>query len=49
MNDAASLPDITLQQSGFLDNSQAWTCAFKNNMATPVTVKATAVCLMPAS
>ncbi len=39
--------DLTLQQSGASDNLQSWTCWFKNNSLSPVTVKATAICLMP--
>ena len=47
-NETFSLPDLTLQQSGFYrDDAQGWSCSFKNNSATPVTVKATAICLMP--
>jgi hypothetical protein len=42
--------DVTLQQSGFYDASEfgGWTCRFRNNEATPVTIKATVVCLKPA-
>jgi hypothetical protein len=45
------LADLTLQQSGFIRNDeQGWNCAFRNNnMTTSVTIKATAICLMPAS
>jgi hypothetical protein len=47
-NDTSSGPDVTLQQSGvYTDNEQGWDCFFKNNSASPVTVKATAICLMP--
>jgi hypothetical protein len=47
-NNASSLPDLTLQQSGsYDDNQQGWECSFKNNSAVPVTIKATAICLMP--
>lgn len=46
------LRDVTLQQSGFFDASdqgvQSWQCRFKNNEATPVTVKASVICLKPA-
>lgn len=49
-NNASSLPDLTLQQSGFVsDDSQGWSCYFKNNSAVPVTIKVTAICLMPGS
>ncbi|MGN6108361.1 MAG: hypothetical protein ACTHU0_24860 [Kofleriaceae bacterium] len=41
--------DVTLQQSGFYDNTPAgWGCFFKNNESTPVTIKASVVCLRPA-
>lgn len=47
-NDTSSGPDLTLQQSGFYDNvGQGWNCVFKNNSAAPVTIKVTAICLMP--
>jgi hypothetical protein len=41
--------DLTLQQSGDVVGafSQGWICWFKNNSGAPVTVKATAICLMP--
>lgn len=39
--------DLTLQQSGTDGNGQAWACWFKNNSASPVTIKVTAICLMP--
>jgi hypothetical protein len=39
--------DLTLQQSGAGDNLQSWTCWFKNNSLSPVTIKVTAICLMP--
>jgi hypothetical protein len=49
-NSTSSGPDLTLQQSGFIrDDQQGWDCFFKNNSASPVTVKVTAICLMPAS
>ncbi len=44
---ASSGPDLTLQQSGVDDNLQHWNCWFKNNSASPVTIKVTAICLMP--
>ena len=40
--------DVTLRQSGFYGTEQGWNCEFRNNEATPVTVKASVVCLMPA-
>jgi hypothetical protein len=47
-NNAPSGPDLTLQQAGsYDDTSQGWNCFFKNNSAVPVTIKATAICLMP--
>ena len=47
-NNAPSAPDLTLEQSGsYDDTSQGWSCSFKNNSAVPVTIKATAICLMP--
>ena len=39
--------DLTLQQSGTSDASQGWNCWFKNNSGAPLTVKVTAICLMP--
>ncbi len=39
--------DLTLQQSGTDGNGQGWGCWFKNNSASPVTIKVTAICLMP--
>lgn len=47
-NETSSGPDLTLQQSGFYgDDAQGWNCFFKNNSASPVTIKVTAICLMP--
>lgn len=42
--------DLTLEQSGFHEPETAsgWMCFFKNNENMPVTVKATARCLVPA-
>lgn len=49
-NNDSSVPDLTLQQSGSRsDDSQGWSCSFKNNSAVPVTIKVTAICLMPAT
>ena len=46
----ADLPDITLRQAGFVsDTGLLWTCSFKNNTTVPVQIKATVVCLKPAS
>lgn len=39
--------DVTLQQSGFYDVTREWVCFFRNNEATPVTIKASAICLLP--
>lgn len=39
--------DLTLQQSGSSDAGQNWICWFKNNSGAPLTVKVTAICLMP--
>ncbi len=39
--------DLTLQQSGTEGDAQSWYCWFKNNSASPVTIKVTAICLMP--
>lgn len=48
--DINPLRDITLEQSGFYSGDQrGWNCFFKNNEATPVTIKASVVCLIPAS
>jgi hypothetical protein len=47
--DGIQVLNVTLQQSGFYTTEQAWTCQFKNNEATPVTIKASAICLMPGS
>ena len=45
--------DLVLLASGFFDDPPAiptgWTCLYKNNGATPVNVKATAICLKPGS
>jgi len=47
-NVTSSAPDLTLQQSGFYrDDSQGWGCTFKNNSASPVTIKVSAICLVP--
>lgn len=42
--------DVTLEQSGFYeaDTANGWNCWFKNNENMPVTIKATARCLVPA-
>jgi hypothetical protein len=41
--------DVTLEQAGFFEpnDTLGWNCFFKNNEATPVTIKASVVCLMP--
>jgi hypothetical protein len=43
--------NVTLEQSGFFyeNDLRGWSCFFKNKEATPVTIKVTLVCLMPAS
>lgn len=46
-NQDASGVDLTLQQFGTHDAGQGWSCYFKNNSGTPLTIKATAICLMP--
>lgn len=40
--------NVTLEQSGFYESGNGWHCEFKNNENTPVTIKATARCLVPA-
>lgn len=47
---ATSTPvrDVTLEQAGFFGSENAWYCAFKNNEALEVTVKASVRCLVPA-
>ncbi|HWO20497.1 MAG TPA: hypothetical protein VNO30_17125 [Kofleriaceae bacterium] len=49
--DINPLRDVTLQQSGFYQSvtAVAWRCEVKNNEATPVTIKVSAICLMPSS
>lgn len=49
--DLNPLRDVTLEQSGFFQASdqRGWDCFFKNNEATPVTIKASVVCLLPGS
>jgi hypothetical protein len=41
------LRDVTLEQSGFYEQEDGWNCEFKNNEATPVTIKVSVRCLMP--
>lgn len=43
------LEDITVQQFGFDKTSFSWLCAFKNNKLSAVQVKATVLCLKPAT
>jgi hypothetical protein len=43
-----SLEDIQIQQFGFDKTTFVWFCAFKNNKATAVQVKASVLCLKPA-
>ncbi len=47
--DSSPVRDVTLEQSGFYrsDDQTGWNCHFKNNEATPVTIKVSIVCLMP--
>jgi hypothetical protein len=41
--------DVILEQSGFYDaNPRDWHCFFRNNEATPVTIKVSLICLTPA-
>ena len=41
--------DVTLQQSGFFEMPPAaWNCMFRNNEATPVTIRVSVICLKPA-
>jgi hypothetical protein len=47
--DPTVLEDITLQQFGFNKTSFSWSCAFKNNKLTAVQVKASVLCLKPAT
>jgi len=41
--------DVTLQQAGFDKASNSWVCIFKNNKTVPVQVKASVLCLKPAT
>ncbi|HSK01403.1 MAG TPA: hypothetical protein VK932_09185 [Kofleriaceae bacterium] len=43
------LRDVTLEQSGIYqpNDLRGWNCFFKNNEATPVTIKVSIVCLLP--
>jgi hypothetical protein len=41
--------DVTLQASGLHVPSGTWTCVFKNNTAAPVQVRASVLCLKPAT
>ena len=41
--------DVTLMQSGFYAAEQGWHCDFRNNEATPVTIKVSAICLKPST
>lgn len=43
------LEDITVQQFGFDKTSFSWVCLFKNNKLTAVQVKASVLCLQPAT
>lgn len=49
--DLATIRNVTLQQSGYYgigDEFRAWHCEFRNNEATPVVIKASVTCLIPA-
>ena len=40
--------NVTLQQSGFFEMPPAaWNCMFRNNEATPVTIRVSVICLRP--
>ena len=39
--------DVTLQQSGFYGPPSGWNCFFRNNEATPVTIRVSVICLKP--
>jgi hypothetical protein len=41
--------DVTLQQSGTSPLARGWNCFFRNNEATPVTIRVSAICLVPPS
>jgi hypothetical protein len=42
--------NVTLEQAGFFEISpQDWACYFRNNENTPVTLRASVICLKPAS
>ena len=47
--DINPLRDVTLEQSGFYSPTdlRGWSCEFRNNEATPVTIKVSVVCLVP--
>jgi hypothetical protein len=47
--DPTTLEDIALIQFGFDETTEAWFCHFKNNGLSPVVVKASALCLKPAT
>lgn len=48
-NTTTGLVDITLKESGFTDSSNlGWRCSFHNNTASPIQIKASVICLMPA-
>jgi hypothetical protein len=41
--------DITLVESGFYSSGDlnGWICSYRNNNATPATIKASVTCLLP--
>lgn len=40
--------DVTLRRSGFFEGERSWGCDFRNNESTPVAVKSSVICLLPA-
>lgn len=44
----SGVDDVVLQFSHQSDTGRAWVCKFRNNMATPVDVRVSAYCLVPA-
>ena len=47
--DPTTLEDIALTQFGFDPKSSGWGCSFKNNKLAAVQVKASVLCLKPAT
>ena len=49
-NTTSNVPDIVLKEAGFTDNANpGWRCSFHNNTTQPIQIKATVICLKPAS